>query len=105
MIIKRPEGITLIPWANGRCLTWDVTVPDMTAASHPECSSLVAGAVAERASKLKISKYLDLTSTCDFVHVSVETIGAWSERVLMFFRTLGKHLIEANGIVSCNSVL
>ena len=23
---KRPDGLTLIPWKNGRCVTWDVTV-------------------------------------------------------------------------------
>jgi len=23
---KRPDGLTLIPWRDGRCATWDVTV-------------------------------------------------------------------------------
>ena len=30
---KRPDGLTLIPWCEGRCLVWDVTVADTTAAS------------------------------------------------------------------------
>ena len=25
---KRPDGVTVIPWSRGRCLVWDVTVPD-----------------------------------------------------------------------------
>jgi len=75
-MIKCPDGVTLIPWANGRCLTWDVTVPDTTAASHLERTSLVAGAAAERAAEVKTSKYSDLISTCDFVAVAVETFGA-----------------------------
>ena len=25
---KRPDGVTLIPWKDGRCVTWDVTVVD-----------------------------------------------------------------------------
>ena len=31
---KRPDGVTVIPWAKGRCLTWDVTVLDTFAISH-----------------------------------------------------------------------
>jgi len=30
---KRPDGVTLLPWKNGRCATWDVTVTD-TMAQH-----------------------------------------------------------------------
>jgi len=95
--LKRPDGVTLIPWANGRCLTWDVTVPDTTAASHLERTSLVVGAAAERAAELKTSKYSDLMSTYDFVPVAVETFGAWSEDGLMFVKTLGKRITEASG--------
>ena len=25
---KRPDGLTLVPWQNGWCLTWDATVED-----------------------------------------------------------------------------
>ena len=28
---KRPDGLTLIPWSGGRCVTWDVTVTDTLA--------------------------------------------------------------------------
>jgi len=31
---QRPDGVTLIPWCRGRCLTLDLTVPDTFAASH-----------------------------------------------------------------------
>jgi hypothetical protein len=31
---KRPDGVTLIPWRNGRCLTWDVTVVNSVASSY-----------------------------------------------------------------------
>jgi len=30
---KRPDGLTLIPWRDGRCITCDVTVTDTVAAS------------------------------------------------------------------------
>jgi len=25
---KRPDGVTLLPWKQGKCVTWDVTVSD-----------------------------------------------------------------------------
>jgi len=25
---KRPDGVRLLPWARGKALAWDVTVPD-----------------------------------------------------------------------------
>jgi len=31
---KRPDGVTLISWKSGRCMTWDVTVTNMTAQSY-----------------------------------------------------------------------
>ena len=48
---KRPDGVTLIPWSHGRCLAWDVTVPDTVAASHLDRTSVTAGAAAEHAAQ------------------------------------------------------
>ena len=31
---KRPDGTTLLPWAKGKPLAWDVTVPDTYAVTH-----------------------------------------------------------------------
>jgi len=31
---KRPDGTTLLPWARGKPVAWDVTVPDTFAESH-----------------------------------------------------------------------
>ena len=31
---KRPDGTTLLPWARGKPVAWDVTVPDTYAESH-----------------------------------------------------------------------
>ena len=53
---KRPEGVTLIPWAKGRCLTWDVTVPNIFATSHISSTSHLLEAAAEHAAALKKTK-------------------------------------------------
>ena len=31
---RRPDGMSLTPWSNGRCLAWDFTCPDTLAPSH-----------------------------------------------------------------------
>ena len=36
---KRPDGLTLISWKNGRCVTWDVTVTDTLAQSYLPATS------------------------------------------------------------------
>ena len=41
----RPDGLTLIPWKEGKCLTWDVTVADTLAATYVSATSVKAGEV------------------------------------------------------------
>ena len=38
---KRPDGLTVLPWANGRCMVWDFTCPDTLATSHLNHAVLV----------------------------------------------------------------
>ena len=89
--------MTLIPWSHGRCLAWDVTVPDTVAASHLDRTSVTAGAAAEHAAELKISKYADLLQYYDFVPISVETFGCWSDNALEFVKALGKRMSDVTG--------
>jgi len=71
---ERPDGVTLIPWSRGRCLTLDVTVPDIFAASHLPATSLAAGAAAEKAASMKTNKYEDQTTD----NTSVRTQRDWN---------------------------
>ena len=52
---KRPDGTTLLPWARGKPMAWDVTVPDTYAESHISNTAREAGA--NRASASKTAKY------------------------------------------------
>ena len=57
---KRPDGVTLVPWKNGRLLVWDATCPDTISPSHLPSATREAGAVAALAERSKQEKYTAL---------------------------------------------
>ena len=89
---KRPDGATLIPWAGGKALAWDVTVADTFALSHVGDTSILAGAAANHAMSLKTSKYYNIAVTNIFVPVAIETGGAWDIEASEFIQELGKRI-------------
>ena len=50
---KRPDGITIAPWKEGRSLVWDATCPDTFASSYEALAVSETGAVAVAAEKRK----------------------------------------------------
>ena len=60
---KRPDGLTLIPWSGGRCVTWDVTVTDTLAESYLPVMLTVQGVAAEGAADRKELKYQKLANS------------------------------------------
>jgi len=50
---KRPDGVTLLPWAKGKPLEWDVTVPDTYADSHLADTATTARPAADKAASNK----------------------------------------------------
>ena len=91
---KRPDGLTVLPWANGRCLIWDFTCPDTLAASHLNRAVLSPGAVANDAESRKALKYRSLSATYTFTPVAVETLGPLGDEASNFFLNIG-HRIAA----------
>jgi Reverse transcriptase (RNA-dependent DNA polymerase) len=86
---KRPDGITMMPWQQGRCLVWDVTCPDTLAASHLNRAVTGHGAVANDAEQRKQLKYEAISQTHCFVPVAVETLGALGQEASDFLKDLG----------------
>ena len=86
----RPDGITLFPYKEGKCLVWDFTCVDTMARSHLKETCKQPGAAAEKAEKVKNDKYKNLQRDYYLVPVAVETLGAWNSAGATLIKTLGK---------------
>ena len=51
---KRPDGMTMLPWKNGKCLLWDYTCSDTLAPSNLNASAKEAGKAAKEGEVRKI---------------------------------------------------
>ena len=90
---KRPDGLTITPWASGRCLVWDLTCLDTLAVSHLNHAVLGLGTVACHSESRKKSKYASLSATTyNFIPIAVETIGALGDEASAFFKDLNKRI-------------
>ena len=50
-------NMSIVPWASGKLLVWDATCSDTFAVSNILVAGTKAGALAEKAEQLKMSKY------------------------------------------------
>jgi len=74
---KRPDGTTLLPWARGKPMAWDVTVPDTYAdSSHIRSTATKPGAAALKTAQNKYGQYSLLLPIC------VETAGTWYDMAI-----------------------
>ena len=89
---KRPDGITMMPWKQGRCLVWDVTCPDTLAPSHLNQAVTGPGVVATAAEARKQLKYEVISRTYNFSPIAIETFGALGEEALEFFKDLATRI-------------
>ena len=65
---KRPDGLTVQPWSNGRCMIWDFTCPDTLAVSHLNRAVIGPSSVANDAEGRKSGK-IQFTFTTIGLHV------------------------------------
>lgn len=89
----RPDGSTVVPWSQGRCLAWDVTCPDTLAASYVASSAVTPGHAAEQAAKAKGLKYQQLMSSHVFLPIAIETMGTFNSEAISCLDKLGSRLI------------
>jgi len=89
---KRPDGLTLTPWRDGRCATWDVTITDTVAASYLNSTASCAGSAAEAAASRKEEKYAEIAAQYHFIPLAFETFGPINQAGCDFLSSLGHRL-------------
>jgi len=87
----RPDGLTIIPFSRGQCLTWDVSCP------HPLCSSNISSNTTEknlatRKEEQKEAKYKSLLEKYIFAPIIIDTIGAYGQKTEVLIRAIAKRL-------------
>jgi len=92
---KRPDGVTLLPWNQGKCVTWDVTVSDTLAQSYLHETYQTPGAAAEATAERKTNKYTSLAHSYLFVAVAAETMGAINKDGMDFLSDLGSRITQS----------
>ena len=88
--VRRPDGITLVPWQASKAMAWDVTVASTLADSYIRASSTSSVAAAEQAAYRKSMKYADLPASFQFQPIEVETLGSINDSAMDFLDRLGQ---------------
>jgi len=83
---KRLDGVTLVPWARGKPLALDVTVPDTCADSYLTDTATIAGAAADMVASTKEAKYRQLVNS----HMFVPVAGTWNHLAVELIQELGR---------------
>jgi len=86
---QAPGRFTLLPWAKGKPLAWNVSVPDTYADSHLADTATTARAAAGKAACNKEAKYRQLANSHIFVPIAIVTAGTWNNRAVELVQELG----------------
>ena len=90
--VKRPDGLTLLPWQGGRCLTLDATIVHTLAVFYVQIGATVSAGATKAAAARKNDKFDTISATRLFVPVAVETLGRFCDEGLKFVSEIGLRL-------------
>ena len=94
---KRPDGLTLFPWARGKSLVWDFTCVHRLAASYSRHATAPGAVIAAQAEEKKVSKYSELARQYVVQPVAVETLGGLGPSTQSFLAELGRRIASVSG--------
>jgi len=94
---KKPDGLTLVNWQNGKPLVWDFTCADTLAKSYVKGNSRNPGFAAQKRESYKRTLYSNLETNFHFVPVCVETLGTWGEEGLKLIKRIGELMKNVTG--------
>ena len=102
---KRPDGLTLFPWKQGKCLVWDFTCRDTLAPTNISSTAQKAGSAATAAQKEKLTHYSELAKNYQIQPIAMETLGAWGAESLKFVKEIGQRISDNRGDKRSSSFL
>ena len=94
---RRPDGVTVFPYSQGKCLVWDATCVDTYSASSLINAAITPGSAAVAAEERKCSKYASLVDRYQFEPVAIETTGVVGISTKAFLQRLGKRMTAQSG--------
>lgn len=94
---RRPDGMTLTPFAKGRALVWDGTVTDSLTPSVVRHGASRAGYAVTLAEQNKLRKYADIQKTYEFSPLAFETLGGPGPLTKQLLHTISEKLVVASG--------
>jgi len=94
---KRSDGLSLVPWEEGKPLTWDVTVVCPLADSYMATAARVAGSAAEGAAARNSAKYTNIETNYMFQPIAVESLNPINTSGCAFLSKLGRKLSTQSG--------
>ena len=97
--------VTLIPCKQGKCLAWDVAMPDTYAQSHLPTTVTNVGHTAYKSAVCKTQKYQSILQTHLFTTVAIETAGVWKSQAREFITELGKRITTVTGEIKETSYI
>ena len=89
-----PDGLRIVPYKNGRSLTWDCACVDTFAESHVNIA-IMAVVAATDAENMKCQKYAGLSQSYIFEPIAIETTGVCGQ--LMYSIIHGRRLAATAG--------
>ena len=102
---KRPDGVTLIPWKQRKCLAWEVTMSDTYAQSHLPTTATNVGHAADKSAVSKTQKYQSILQTHLLTPIAIETAGVWNSQAREFIKELGKRITTFTGEITETSYI
>ena len=94
---KRPDGISIFPFSNGKALCWDATCVNTYSESAVNGSAVEAGHAASKAERDKRIKYSNLGDRYRFEPIAIETSGAFGSTTRNIVNEIGKRIAEKTG--------
>ena len=93
----RPDALTIIPYKNGKSLTWDCTCVDTFGKSDGHNTALTAEVAANDVEVLKRNKYTGLSQIYIFEPIAIKTTGTYGRTMSNIINDIGRRLVASTG--------